>query len=892
MWRTAFLTLRDETVISPNPKFVAGLLDNLVFSQSDSLVAAASDLLPSEVTSDMMFLVGLLGTSSHGGDDMVNAFVHICQLIYRISCYVSLEINSSSWAFMLDSFGSLVDVFLGKDENKMAFIESSARIEAIMESLHSIRHLMIVLDKRDALSENIELVKFLLRIIAYSHAKLQHTLDSNGNHPYVPEVGSVASYNNSFWEVQHVALTMTREAFSRIGPTFPADLWQLTLKVVFRKVMDVFASKNMVREENILARFYTSLLDCLHLVLVDPKASISEHGPVACPNDAQNLIESSSGSVVFTSVEPKSSSCGPYRPPHLRRNGRTLQPVKAQGSQQFSYHEFSSVDLVSSDSDYSDSDGSTKELDNVRSSKVRIAAILCIQDLCHADPKSFIAQWTMILPTVDVLCPRKYEATLLTCLLFDPHAKVRLASVAALIAMLDGSSSIIQQIAEYKESNKCGSFTALSTSVGQILMQLYTGCCNQLFDSGIFCVTLFYPGFVTAQRTSSILLMLFQMSSQVVTLSISLEALQALRAVSHNYPNIMALCWKQVSNLVYGLLTLTCSEAQMRLGDGQAGNSGGLMVEKVVAASIKVLDGCLRGISGFKGTEDLLDEKLFDTPFTSDCLRMKKISSAPSYGLRCPGFSRNGLEEHISGNEQWCEAIEKHMSLTFCHSSSMVRAASATCYAGLTSSVFASLPKGKQEFILTSSIEAAVNDEAPSVRSAACRAIGVIACFPQISYSTEILHKLCLAIETSTRDPVVSVRIPASWALANISDSFRHCNADFSLNGCCIESRANSQLMTLLIQCALLLSKDGDKAHLDCGPCARTVGYFGSIEIDMREISHIIAYYFVFPVYRSKYPRNKCICFEKEHELKKKIEYIVERKGKKVTEERISGRRR
>lgn len=84
------------------------------------------------------------------------------------------------------------------------------------------------------------------------------------------------------------------------------------------------------------------------------------------------------------------------------------------------------------------------------------------KDLCQADPKSFTAQWTMLLPTNDVLqqrssfflfsqqicvvavlfifcfffevfclitsCDfficRKFEATLMTCLLFDPYLKV------------------------------------------------------------------------------------------------------------------------------------------------------------------------------------------------------------------------------------------------------------------------------------------------------------------------------------------------------------------------------------------------------------------------------------------------------------------------------------
>lgn len=46
---------------------------------------------------------------------------------------------------------------------------------------------------------------------------------------------------------------------------------------------------------------------------------------------------------------------------------------------------------------------------------------------------------------------------------------------------MDGPSSIFLQVAEYRESSKCGSFMALSNSLGHILMQLHTGtwkiCC-------------------------------------------------------------------------------------------------------------------------------------------------------------------------------------------------------------------------------------------------------------------------------------------------------------------------------------------------------------------------------------------------------------------------------
>lgn len=89
---------------------------------------------------------------------------------------------------------------------------------------------------------------------------------------------------------------------------------------------------------------------------------------------------------------------------------------------------------------------------------------------------------------------------------------------------------------------------------------------------------------------------------------------------------------------------------------------------------MQVLDECLRAISGFKGTEDLSDDKLFDTPFTSDYSRTKKISSAPSYGSESLAVikDKDEPEAHMLGFEQWSEAIEKHLPLVLSHTSALV----------------------------------------------------------------------------------------------------------------------------------------------------------------------------------------------------------------------------
>lgn len=68
--------------------------------------------------------------------------------------------------------------------------------------------------------------------------------------------------------------------------------------------------------------------------------------------------------------QPKPTKHAPYRPPHLRNKNRTSWT---------DHHESSALDYASSDSDYSDSDGPMKDTDSLHKSRIRVAAIECIQ---------------------------------------------------------------------------------------------------------------------------------------------------------------------------------------------------------------------------------------------------------------------------------------------------------------------------------------------------------------------------------------------------------------------------------------------------------------------------------------------------------------------------------
>jgi hypothetical protein len=53
-------------------------------------------------------------------------------------------------------------------------------------------------------------------------------------------------------------------------------------------------------------------------------------------------------------------------------------------------------------------------------------------------------------------------------------------------------------------------------------------------------------------------------------------------------------------------------------------------------------------------------------------VRMKKVSSAPSYEPESAEDTKDEQKTYHSGSEHWSEAIEKHIPMTLRHTSPMV----------------------------------------------------------------------------------------------------------------------------------------------------------------------------------------------------------------------------
>ncbi|CAD6342551.1 unnamed protein product [Miscanthus lutarioriparius] len=760
-WRTALLTLRDESLASSSPTALLELLRRVLLSPATpSLATSAAALSPHEVGSDVAFLADTAAAvaSCPGADDALRS---VCHLIYDVMCKTNMEIDSSGCLAMLNK--------------------------------------------------------------CHWH--------------FFPNSGSVNSKNSNIWDMKISAFSMVEDILSKVASNMTENLWQSVIEVL-RKVMDFVTARNLVIESSVMSRFYTSFLRCLHLVLADPKGPLLGHVAGFVANLQIFFIyglRSSSPPTLApketrTDSKPRASH-GRYRPPHLRnKDGGENDSLEGRNSDS----EYSRYDISSSDSDLSDSDGYAKSGDRFRSSKARLAAILCVQDICRADPKLLTSQWPVLLPENDVLQQRKYQATLMTCLLFDPITKVRVEAASTIASMLEGQALVLIQVAEYKESSKRGSFTTLSSSLGQILMQLHTGALYliqretqatllaALFRFLILLISATPYTRMPKELLPTIIKVLCSRILDKHSNNTEHYALLVLRSAVHNYPSCANMIWEKLRDNVLNLLQIQSFEDQKY--DANFGPSGpkeeSSIKERCLVAGIKVMDECLRVSSGFKGADDIKECRLLDIQQISDCTINKTIKSAPHFEMEAAGSSQNCSLDITLGTSRWIEVIETHLPQGLSHGSAMVRTASLTCFAGMTSDVFFSLLENKRDYVTSSSVHAALNDMVPSVRSAACRAIGIVACFPQILSSSSLPGKFIDAIEFNTHNSSTPVRVTAAWALANLCSCIRFRALEVHTDP--YAGVLNKSSISLLVEVALRLAKDSEKVKSNA---VRALGY-------------------------------------------------------------------
>ncbi|EFJ31932.1 hypothetical protein SELMODRAFT_408282 [Selaginella moellendorffii] len=713
----------------------------------------------------------------------------------------------------------------------------------------------------------------------FVHGHGQHLSSDEANALVLGLVPLVASTRNSVrarkgGRFDSSIYTAIANVFTRAGSLVTKDTWQKVVQA-FRKVLDQVGVELL--EETAASRYYAAILRALHIVFSDAKAPLDDNigGFVAVLRMFVSYGLPGNRTRAFpdaTVPSPRSSQTAPqevlkgkgsslYRPPHLRSRMQ-------DGGESSSPSLDSDKRTLFSDSEQSDNDNS-QETDQFRSSKARTNAILCIQAIARADPKSLHAHWTLLLPTHNVLHPRLYQPTLVTTLIFDPVSKTRLAAASTISALLEGPAKAFLQVAEYKDSGKAGSFTTLSTSLGQIIVQLYTGLLHSVSNesqSGVLVAILKalsllvssspfdrLPIGVLNDVINTVHKRIFELtpSSDQTLLVPGLSCLSVALAASSGSSQVLSSILEQnqvskksvLANLIYlaraspfsgvRIEALQALKAAVHSHSTLASlywNELAEVVHEVIEhESATHITEVPFPVGNFRAVDEktvyhslkLLDELLrvlsgfngaddmFDFPTTSPS---PSLVPQPIKLLTATGRTVQNVPDKLDpAASQWLEVMNKFLPLVLYHGTPMglqVRAAALTCFAGLTPGVYSNLSEKHQEYILSTVINAAIRDDTASVRSAASRAIGVLVGCSEIVERNQRLNSVVATIQAAISDAALSVRITSCWALANICDAF--CKS-FE-NGFPPIAR-DSKLLTTLAEVALKAAKDGDKVR-------------------------------------------------------------------------------
>ncbi|KAF5734929.1 HEAT repeat-containing protein 6 [Tripterygium wilfordii] len=154
-WRTTFLSLRDETLTStPRRSTIGHLL--LVYSSPIRTVSSLPPPTPHEVTSDFIFLLELAANATPNlRHYTIPTLSQVVELIHGICHCTTVELNPSSWTFILDSFGKTLEFCIG----------NNSAISSVIECLKTtVRRLISVYHQKWLLLVSVALLLLIVRL--------------------------------------------------------------------------------------------------------------------------------------------------------------------------------------------------------------------------------------------------------------------------------------------------------------------------------------------------------------------------------------------------------------------------------------------------------------------------------------------------------------------------------------------------------------------------------------------------------------------------------------------------------------------------------------------------------------------------------------------------------
>ncbi|GMH38726.1 hypothetical protein BSKO_06610 [Bryopsis sp. KO-2023] len=481
-----------------------------------------------------------------------------------------------------------------------------------------------------------------------------------------------------------------------------------------------------------------------------------------------------------------------YTPPHLRR-----QPSqRSQDSDSASSGGYSGSETSDSDGSFSRGDG-----DRLKAVRVRIGALTLIQNMAKVNGRSLHQHWLQMLPSRQPLQRSPGTPQLVTVLAYDPHAKVRGAAGATIGILFDGRHQRdFLAVAELHDTRPMGRpFTSLSMSLGNMVAAVHEGLMYSISSEaklGVLSSTLRALTSLTSavhysRMPPDLLTKVVERvrnrwhkvhGSDDAESGVEAALLAALRSsLGVNPPSMHLKSQLMISTRwPYGQTTLST-----KVSDFLGGISSGWSLVDELLLSASLGSALVRGeailavIGVAENYGDLLSEKW---PLISQVLThnlpnhpLEKSSheeKAAQNALKLMGaLLSDSFQASLIHVCDMRKTTTDLLASVFAQASPVIRCAALGAIGSIGENQISDMEPQVFSRLMELVTDSGINSDVPAIRSAACRSIGTLIVWRTVQKNEDQIQEMAKCVAACLQCKTISVRISASWSLANLCDA-------------------------------------------------------------------------------------------------------------------------
>ncbi|KAF8937940.1 HEAT repeat-containing protein 6 [Haplosporangium gracile] len=474
--------------------------------------------------------------------------------------------------------------------------------------------------------------------------------------------------------------------------------------------------------------------------------------------------------------------------------------------------------IQSSDSEYSDSESGVHQAQRMQhDGKVRLNALLCLQAMARAVPKQLQPHWPKFLTTSTspLTTLATYKApSLLSLMGSDPIPTVRTAACIVLGNILESSKQYLAMAEEKSQLSGMKSHAGiltLSEKVGLMTRELHVGVAAAMNN-------------VDNTVEQAIVIHMIKCATSIVTNCTYEKMRRGLALTIFNSikrfldSDELGL---QVATLLFTTALLSNTSAQTELREtillpSQDENT----TPNLLSQLMDLIDGAdipipvrveawntLSAIARHHVVVIQSSWPRFDTALAIE--HNAEDSRARTAGLLfLEEFAKSGSSASPpSTSAWWKDILERHILNVFSDSPSF-KALGCDCISHISAEAFNGL-SNRLEVLIMSLVLGTAMDENATARAAACRAIGVFILFPSLREDCTLIVDMANTVLGLCRDPNLNVRVRASWAVGNLSDSLVLLKSNGQDD--VLEEVLTLSLWTKVMRTALAVCQDNEK---------------------------------------------------------------------------------